>query len=124
MKKVKQRVKAAQIKKAQAVLSAFHKKDEKQAKNLLPFLTDSAIDTLGECFYNSLYSPLNFSKANRKKLQTLYKPRMKVVKKIAHPSTPVAYKRKQLQKGSGLITALASALIPAIIALVKRWKMS
>lgn len=104
MKKVKQKSKAAQIKKAQSVLSAFHKLTDSQAKSLLPYLTDDAIEVLSECFYNSLYSPLNFSKGQRKKLQSVFTPQMTVLKKIAKPSTNVTYKRKALQRGSGLIT--------------------
>ena len=120
MKKTKQRVRAAQIKRAQAVLSAFRKLTDGEAKNLLPFLTDDAIEIISESFYNSLYSPMNFSKGQRKKLQSVFTPQMKVLKKITKPTTNITYKRRALQRGSGLITALASALIPAIIALVKK----
>ena len=99
--------KAARIKRVRTVLSAFHKLSEKEAKNLLYFINDSGIQTLCEALYNSLYAPLDIANKDRKKLLKLFLPRMKVLKKVARPQTPVQYKRKQLQKGAGIITALA-----------------
>ena len=99
--------KAARIKRVRTVLSAFHKLSEEQAKNLLYFINDSGIQTLCEALYNSLYAPLDIANKDRKKLLAIFRPRMKVLKKVARPQTPVQYKRKQLQKGAGIITALA-----------------
>ena len=99
--------KAARIKRVRTVLSAFHKLSEEEAKKLLFFINDSGIQTLCEGLYNSLYSPLQIANKDRKKLLALFLPRMKVLKKLARPQTPVQYKRKQLQKGAGIITALA-----------------
>jgi hypothetical protein len=137
--------KATRIKRVRTVLSAFHKLSEKEAKNLLYFINDSGIQSLCEALYNSLYVPLDIANKDRKKLQALFLPRMKVLKKVARPQTPVQYKRKQLQKGAGIITALAgkyfaffffiffngsnlsnwlfpvsAAIIPAIIALANK----
>ena len=136
--------KAARIKRVRTVLSAFHKLSEEEAKKLLFFINDSGIQTLCEGLYNSLYSPLQIANKDRKKLLALFLPRMKVLKKLARPQTPVQYKRKQLQKGAGIITALAckyfafvfiffngsyfsncsfpvsAAIIPAIIALANK----
>ena len=136
--------KAARIKRVRTVLSAFHKLSEEEAKNLLYFINDSGIQTLCEALYNSLYAPLDIANKDRKKLLELFLPRMKVLKKLARPQTPVQYKRKQLQKGAGIITALAckyfaffffffngsnfsncsfpvsAAIIPAIIALANK----
>lgn len=133
--------KAARIKRVRTVLSAFHKLSEEEAKNLLYFINDSGIQTLCEALYNSLYAPLDIANKDRKKLLELFLPRMKVLKKVARPQTPVQYKRKQLQKGAGIITALAckyfafvfngsnfsncsfpvsAAIIPAIIALANK----
>lgn len=137
--------KAARIKRVRTVLSAFHKLSEEEAKNLLYFINDSGIQTLCEALYNSLYAPLDIANKDRKKLLKLFLPRMKVLKKVARPQTPVQYKRKQLQKGAGIITALAgkyfaffffhffngsnlcnclfpvsAAIIPAIIALANK----
>ena len=99
--------KAARIKRVRTVLSAFHKLSEEEAKKLLFFINDSGIQTLCEGLYNSLYSPLQIANKDRKRLLALFLPRMKVLKKLARPQTPVQYKRKQLQKGAGIITALA-----------------
>ena len=99
--------KAARIKRVRTVLTAFHKLSEEEAKKLLFFINDSGIQTLCEGLYNSLYSPLQIANKDRKKLLALFLLRMKVLKKLARPETPVQYKRKQLQKGSGIITALA-----------------
>ena len=136
--------KAARIKRVRTVLSAFHKLSEEEAKKLLFFINDSGIQTLCEGLYNSLYSPLQIANKDRKRLLALFLPRMKVLKKLARPQTPVQYKRKQLQKGAGIITALAckyfafvfiffngsyfsncsfpvsAAIIPAIIALANK----
>ena len=99
--------KAARVKRVRTVLSAFHKLNEKEAKNLLYFINDSGIEVLCEALYNSLYSPLNIPNKHRKKLLKLFVPRMKELKKVVQHTTPVQYKRKQLQKGAGIITALA-----------------
>ena len=99
--------KAARIKRVRTVLSAFHKLNEEEAKNLLYFINDSGIQVLCEALYNSLYTPLDIANKDRKKLLALFVPRMKVLKKVVRPATPVHYKRKQLQKGAGIITALA-----------------
>ena len=99
--------KAARIKRVRIVLGAFQKLNEKEAKSLLSFINDSGIQVLCEGLYNSLYSRLDIPNKNRKKLYALFSPRMKVLKKLAKDTTPIEYKRKQLQKGAGLLTALA-----------------
>ena len=104
---MKGHTKAARIRRVRTVLSVFHKLNEKEAKNLLYFINDSGIEVLCEALYNSLYSPLNIPNKHRKKLLKLFVPRMKELKKVVQHTTPVQYKRKQLQKGAGIITALA-----------------
>lgn len=102
------RLKASRVRRARAVLSAFKSMNEKQVKELLPFMTDESIDVLSECIYNTLFSSaFPFTKGQRKKItQTFNKIPPSKIRKLTRPDTDIAYKRKAFQSGQGIVTAL------------------
>ena len=114
--------KAARIKKAQVLLTAFKRLSDTDAKQLISLLGDQAIETLSEVFYNSLYRPLHLSRGQKNKLQSKFTPHMTALKKISKPTTSLSYKRKFFsgQRGAGLVTVLAGALLPALFSLLKK----
>ena len=90
---------------------------------MVPFLNDAGIEVLSEIIYNSLYSSWELSHQKRKKLAAKINPKLTKLKKISKETTPVGYKRKVLkQEGGGILTTIATVLVPAIVGLLAKKK--
>jgi len=103
-------------------IAVISKLKPNQFEALIDNLTDKAIDNIGECVYNAIYTDLNLP--NRKKLALKRHIKknccVKRIKMISSKKIPLSKRKKALkQSGRGLPLILAS-VIPFIASLFKK----
>lgn len=86
----------------------------KNAPSFLKAADREIIDVICECAHNLINNNLNLTPTQKKQL----KRHKKTLLLLDNKKAPLAKKKKALQKGRGLITALLSVAIPAIIGAV------
>ena len=82
---------------------------------------DEKIHDICEACYNIVHKKLPMDGKKRNQLKKKLLPIHKDIRKLAKPNTAVSTKRKILknpQVGTGIFTALASFVVPAIISLL------
>ena len=106
----------------QEFIAVVSKMKPNQFEALIDNLTDKAIDNIGECVYNAIYTDLNLSKQKKVSLKRLIKKNccVKKIKLISSKNIPLSKRKKALkQSGKGLPLILAS-VIPFIASLFKK----
>lgn len=83
----------------------------KNATGLIKSADREIIDVICECAHNLINNNLKLTTNQKKKL----KHHKKALLLLDNKKTSITKKKKALQKGNGLITALLSVAIPAII---------
>lgn len=85
--------------------------------------TDSKIHDICEACYNIVQKKIPIDSRKRNQLKNRLIPIHKEVRRLANPKLKVKTKRKILktpQVGSGIFTAIASIVIPALLSLLKK----
>lgn len=93
-----------------------------QFANLVDYLSDKAIDDIGECIFNVIHNHINLTSAKKSRLKIHIKTKCCVrrIKLIGNRRIPLSKRRNAIkQEGKGLPLILAS-VIPFIASLFRR----
>ena len=94
----------------------------KAAKSFFKNCSDKYISSLGQCCHNITQNGFNFNKRQAVKVKQKCRPIKKSIRDLANRRLPISKKRKILMKnqiGQGIISLLATTLVPLLISAIK-----
>lgn len=102
-----------------AVLSKL-KPDQFEA--LIDNLTDSAINDIGECVYNAIYTDLNLSHGKKVSLKRHIKKNccVKKIKVIGSKKVPLSKRKKAIKQSARGLPLILASVIPFIASLFRK----
>ena len=116
-------MKKAQLKKEVKILNELGRlKNSKQIKTFFKNCSNKYISSIGQCCHNITQNGFNFNKSQALKVRRKLGPMKKSIRDLANEKLPISKKRKILMKkqiGQGLISLLATTLVPLLISAIK-----
>ena len=113
----------AQLKKEIKILNELGQLNRTKAgKTFFKNCSDKYISTIGQCCHNITQNGFNFDKKTSVKVKRKLSPIKKSIRDLANKSFPISKKRKILMKkqiGQGIISLLATTLVPLLISAIK-----
>lgn len=94
----------------------------KSSKNFFKNCSNKYISSIGQCCHNITQNGFNFNKSQAMKVRRKLGPIKKSIRDLANEKIPILKKRKILMKkqiGEGIISLLASTLIPLLVSAIK-----
>ena len=87
-----------------------------ELKTVIGYLDDIAINVLCELCFNALYTQLNISNRNKKKLKGSIDKR--TIVRLSNRNRSTKSRKKLLKQSGGFVSVLLGALVPVLIDLV------
>ena len=116
-------MKKAQLKKEIKILNEVGQlKKAKQSKTFFKNCSNKYISSIGQCCHNITQNGFKFNKNQAMKVRRKLAPIKKSIRELANEKLPIAKKRKILMKkqiGQGIISLLATTLIPLLVSAIK-----
>ena len=116
-------MKKAQLKKEIEILKEVGKLGKsKGSENFFKNCSQKYISSIGQCCHNITQNGFNFNKSQATKVRRKLGPIKKSIRDLANESIPIEKKRNILMKkqiGHGIISLLASTLIPLLVSAIK-----
>ena len=94
----------------------------KAGKSFFKNCPDKYISSIAQCCHNITQNGFNFDKKQSAKVRRKLRPIKKNIRDLANKSFPISKKRKLLMKkqiGQGIISLLATSLVPLLISAIK-----
>lgn len=94
----------------------------KAGKSFFKNCSDKYICSIGQCCHNITHNGFNFDKKQSAKVKRKLGPVKKSIRALANKTLPISKKRKILLKtqiGQGIISLLATTLVPLLISAIK-----
>ena len=113
----------AQLKREIKILNELgHLNKTKKSKSFFKNCSNKHISCIAQCCHNTTQNGFNFNKKQSIKVRRKLGPIKKSIRDLANKSLPISKKRKILMKkqvGQGIISLLATTLVPLLISAIK-----
>ena len=113
----------AQLKKEVKILHELGQLNKTKAgKSFFKNCPNKYISSVGQCCHNITQNGFNFNKRQAVKVKQKCRPIKKSIRDLANRRLPISKKRKILLKtqiGQGIISLLATTLVPLLISAIK-----
>lgn len=100
------------------LLKTLKKLNSDDIKTILHFLDNDAIECIGECCYNVIFTNLSLNKKSKKRLVKTLQGKEKVFKQICNKNKPVNIRRKLLRQNGGFLSVIIATALPIIADLI------